>query len=150
MDEQIRIDYLFPANHIEVINGLVYVHGGGWTEVHRVRTADSPLPTTSFGVVVAILVPWAELNRPHGVAVWVEKADQKESSDEPQPLLRMETQMLVGQRIPRAGLGERVQIGFPAQYQFPAAGAYRVVAQVDDMPETRQWDFFVNDLITGA
>jgi len=70
-----EIELLLLANHVEGINGLLFVSGGGWTDFHRpVQPGQAP-PPSHFGIGVGVRVPWNETNRVHRLEVYIEDRD---------------------------------------------------------------------------
>ena len=64
MAETAAVDFVLMANHVEVVNGLLYVSGGGWTDHHRRLPPDgAPIPPSHLGIGVSVVVPWNEKNR---------------------------------------------------------------------------------------
>jgi uncharacterized protein DUF6941 len=141
MAETAAIDFVLMANHVEVVNGLLYVSGGGWTDHHRRLPPDgSPIPPSHLGIGVSVVVPWNETNRSHTLIVQIEDEDA-------QALIRIEGQLNVGRpaTLP-AGAIQPVFFGFPLDIPFPHAGGYRVVARVGEDGEPKMWPFRVHDL----
>jgi hypothetical protein len=61
---------LVLANHAEVPpNNLLYIAGGGWTEIGPEATA--------FAIAATIDVPWDETNRKHTLEITIVDADEK-------------------------------------------------------------------------
>ena len=55
----VNIDYLILADWAEVINGKIYVQGGGWTTIN----AREPLPVSrTIAIAVSPRVEWHETN----------------------------------------------------------------------------------------
>ncbi len=139
MIESVRLDFLLVANHVEVINGLIYVSGGGWTEHRRPVTPQGPA-LSHLGIGVSVLVPWTATNQPHTLKIVIEDEDAA-------PLLNIDGQINVGRpsTLP-AGSEQSVLLGFPLNILFPHAGTYRAVASVDEGGETKHWTFRVFDV----
>jgi len=74
MPDRPKIETLMMANHVEAINNLLYISGGGWTDHWRAIVNGQPVPSL-FGVAVTILVPWSATNAPHQLAIWFESGD---------------------------------------------------------------------------
>ena len=72
--ETTRIDVLIPANHAEAINGLLYLSGGGWTDVHRQIRGDN-IPINHFGIGMSVRIPWHETNEKHRFTLDVQNED---------------------------------------------------------------------------
>ena len=74
------IEMLTLANHVEAINGLLYLSGAGWNRVTR-RYPKGGVPTPhNFGIGVSVLVPWTEANRKHHLSLRIEDEDQHEQT----------------------------------------------------------------------
>jgi len=141
MAETAAVDFVLVANHVEVVNGLLYISGGGWTDHHRRLPSDgAPIPLSHLGIGVSVVVPWNETNRTHMLVVRIEDEDA-------QTLVRIEGQLNVGRpaALP-AGAIQPVFFGFPLDIPFPRAGGYRVVAQMGETGEPKAWPFRVHDL----
>ena len=139
MLESVSIDFLLVANHVEVVNGLLYVSGGGWTEHRRPVTPQGP-SLSHIGIGVSVLVPWTATNQQHTLTIVIEDEDAT-------PLLKIDGQINVG-RPPTLPVGaeQSVLLGFPLNIQFPHAGTYRAVAMIDEGGEARRWTFRVHDV----
>jgi hypothetical protein len=137
--ESVGVDFLLVANHVEVINGLLYVSGGGWTEHRRPLTPQGPA-LSHLGIGVGVLVPWTATNQPHTLQIVIEDEDAT-------PLLSIDGQINVGRppTLP-AGSEQSVLLGFPLNILFPHAGTYRAIAGVDEGGVSKHWTFRVVDL----
>ena len=71
--EKAQFELLCLANHVEAINGLLYMTGGGWTEHHRPPLQPNGSTTIShIGIAVMVRIPWNETNRPHRFQVEIQ------------------------------------------------------------------------------
>lgn len=134
-----EIELLTLANHVEAVNGLLYMMGAGWTDLWRqIPPQGGRIPPAHFGIGVAVLVPWNETNHRHHVAVRVENSDGRE-------LITAESEVDMG-RPPGSQPGQdfRAVLAINANVEFPGAGRYRVVASVGD--NQRCVTFRVNDV----
>ena len=69
--ERTSIDYLITGDFTEVVNGKLYIMGGGWD-----RFAPPAYPAQlRLGIATAIRVPYLEANIPHHFAVVLTKGD---------------------------------------------------------------------------
>ena len=66
-----NLGFLILADSSEAINGKVYALGAGWNEL---RLPSLPLEY-SFGIALAVDVPWSETNRPHALSLHVQGPD---------------------------------------------------------------------------
>jgi len=135
-----QIEMLTMANHAEAINGLLYLSGAGWDQVTRAYPEGGPVPTNHFGIGVSVLVPWVETNRRHHLAFWIE------SEDGGPPLMRAEGQLEVGRPagVPE-GSDSRAVLAVDANVEFPRAGGYRLVAEIQG--NRRTYGFRVVDQV---
>lgn len=133
-----QLETLLLANHVEAVNGLLYIAGGGWTDHWRTPTPEGPPPISNLGIGVGILVPWGETNRKHKIAIRVE------SEDGSPELVRIDGEFEVGRPpgIP-AGIDQRAVLGINANLQFPTSGGYRIVAECRE--STKSVSFRVHD-----
>jgi hypothetical protein len=131
------MEFLVIANHAEAKEGLLYLSGACWTDLWRSIQPGEPPPATHMGIGVAILVPWLETNRKHHLVIRLESEDGKD-------LARVEADLEVGRPpgIPE-GVDQRSVLALNGEFQFPAAGGYRVVAQVAG--DSRSVSFRVHD-----
>ncbi len=140
MSEQVRIDYLILANHVEAINGMLYISGGGWTEHYRQLSPDGSPPRSHLGLGVSAAIPWNETNTSHKISVQIE-------DDDANSILRADVTLNVG-RPPQLppGTEQHVVLALPADITFPHSGGYRVVVNLDDDSDMKQWSFTVHDI----
>lgn len=137
--ETVRIDMLLSANHAEAVNGLLYLTGGGWTDLHR-RIVGRQVPPSHFGVALSVRVPWNETNRLHRFVLDVQ--DDKATTT----IAHVEGEINV-ERLPQMtpGLAQHAVIAMNVDTIFPAPGGYRIVAMIDDDADTATWPFQVHD-----
>src|SRR5665213_3177253 len=68
-----EIENMILANHVEAVNGLLYISGGGWTDHWRPAATNPGQPVVShLGVGVTVLVPWIASGSPYPLSVPVE------------------------------------------------------------------------------
>ena len=141
----VRIETLLLANHVEAVNGLLYISGGGWTDLQRRVRPGEPPPVTHFGLGVSVLVPWTETNRPNRLEV------QIEDQDATAVVARLTAQFTVG-RPPTLPPGEdqHQALALGLDMVFPRPGGYRVVARLDGEADRRTWPFRIHDLPAGG
>lgn len=132
------IDLLTVANHAEAINGMLYLSGAGWTDLRRpIDPQGQPAPS-HFGIGVAVIVPWNETNRRSHLAIRIEDEDGK-------ILMSADGDLEVGRPpgLPK-GSDQRAVLAVDVNTQFPKAGGYRVVAEIDE--KSKSASFRVHDL----
>ena len=136
--ETTQIDALIVANHVEAINGLLYLSGGGWTDLHR-RILNGSVPPSHFGIGMAVRVPWHETNKKHRYIVEVQ------ADDTGQAIVHAEGDISVGQPPQLArGSVQHAIVAISIDMTFPKAGSYGIVATIDRKGETI-WTFRVHD-----
>jgi hypothetical protein len=137
--ERVRIDMLMPANHAEAVNGLLYLVGGGWTDLHR-RIVGGQAPPSHFGVALSVRVPWNATNQSHQFTVDIQNEDATVS------VAHVEGQINVG-RPPHLAPGslQHAAVAINIDTLFPAPGGYRILAALDEDTDTAAWPFTVHD-----
>ena len=133
-----KVEFIIVANHVEAVNGLLYLSGGGWMHQHRRRIpGEDRYAPNKLGIAVSVLVPWDETNQRHHLEVWVEDEDGTVYA-------RVEGDVEVGRPpgLP-AGADQRTVLGLNADIAYPRAGGYRVVARCGD--DTSTTSYFVHD-----
>jgi len=78
--------WVILADYAEIVNGKLYLVGGGWDAV----TLHRPDRAQQFGIAVALRVPWQETNQSHHVTVKVTDDDAKTT------LVKVEADLEVG------------------------------------------------------
>jgi hypothetical protein len=137
--ETTRIDVLIIANHAEAINGLLYLSGGGWTDLHRI-VQDGNAPVSHFGVGISVRIPWHETDDSHKFVLDIENEDATAV------IAHAEVQVKVGRppQLPRGAVQHAV-LAINVDTIFPAQGGYRVIAKIDDGKSIATWPFRVHD-----
>jgi len=139
MNENAIIEFLILANHIEAINGLLYISGGGWTDLSRGPIPDQGTLITHFGIGVSVLVPWEQTNREHSLSVAIEDGEGAPVIQGPPVPIN------VGRPANLApGNDQRVVMALGIDFAFPHQGTYRIVARLDDRDE-KTWTFHIHD-----
>lgn len=118
-----QIDYLILADWAEVINGKIYVQGGGWTTIN----AYEPLPVTrGIAIAVSPRVEWNETNVPHDLVIRILREEGQAE------LAKIEARFEVGRR---AGLPMGASQPHPLAVNLPLtfehAGEYEVRVAID-------------------
>lgn len=114
-----RIETLMLANHAESINGLLYVHGGGWS--HHWREPGTGARQSQFAVAATVLLAPGE--GPEGVPFVL-----RILSSQGEEVLRADG-MLQG---PPTADGQEVRTGIAmnANVVFPHEGPYTLNAEI--------------------
>ncbi len=118
-----QIDYLILADWAEVINGKIYVQGGGWTTI----TAREPVPVSrTIAIAVSPRVEWHETNTPHDLVIRILREEGQAE------LARIDARFEVGRS---AGLPQGSSQPHPMAVNLPLtferAGEYEVRASID-------------------
>jgi hypothetical protein len=140
--ERPQFELLCLANHVEAINGLLYMTGGGWTEHHRPPLQPNGQTTISHvGIAVMVRIPWNETNRPHRFQVEIQDLDGSS-------LMKVEGDLNVGrppQIVP--GTAQHACLAINGELVFPRAGSYVLRAVLNgDIATKRTWEFRVHDI----
>jgi len=140
LKEPVTIEALMLANHVEAVNGLLYMSGGGWTDHYRAVQPNGQAPVSHFGIGLSLRIPWNETNQPHHLNVRVENEDATII------IANIDTQINVG-RPPQLALGsiQHAVIGVSIDTMFPRAGGYRIVARIGEDGDSKTWPFRVHD-----
>jgi hypothetical protein len=130
-----EIEYVTVADHAEAINGKLYMHGGGWSDIVRPVGPDSQPAIVHFAIAASILVGWNETNRRFPLTITIVHEDGDE-------LAKIGAQVEAG-RPPgiTPGTDFRNFLAVQANIAFPKTGRYDVRAELDD--QTRQVTFRV-------
>lgn len=142
--ETTRIDVLILANHAEAINGLLYISGGGWTELHR-QIHGGRVPPSHFGIGISVRIPWNETNQPHTFLLEIQNDDATVQ------IARAEGEVNVGrppQLVP--GSVQHAVLAMNVDTVFPAPGGYRLIVTVDEGKAVGTWPFRVHDVHTAG
>ncbi len=119
----VNIDYLILADWAEVINGKIYVQGGGWTAIN----AREPLPVSrTIAIAVSPRVEWHETNQPHDLAIRIIREEGQAE------LARIDARFEVGRSagLPM-GSSQPHPIAVNLPLKFERAGEYEVRASID-------------------
>ena len=121
------IEYVTVANHVESINGLLYMLGAGWTEIRPPVDQEGRIGIAHFGIGISVLIGWNDTNQRFPVVVTITHEDGGE------PLIRAEGQIEQG-RPPGLAPGSdlRSVIAIGADVQFPRPGGYEVRVTMPD------------------
>jgi hypothetical protein len=58
-----NIETVLVANHAEVVNGLLYISGAGWTDLWRGPVNDQAPPITHFGMAITVSLDSKDLGQ---------------------------------------------------------------------------------------
>jgi hypothetical protein len=139
-----EIETLLLANHAEVVNGLLYVHGGGWSHHWRAVTAGAPTAPSQIAVAATFLLDPTERGgaQPFSIAIRDEAGEE---------VVRADGSFEVGRDEPRTRTPERRRLAFAANIgvAFPHEGRYTVTAEAMGNPPAVV-EFWVHDGPPGA
>ncbi len=142
MLESPEVETLILANHVEAVNGLLYISGGGWTDHWRPQPPVGSAPILShLGVAVTVVVPASAPPVPQQLSVTVE-------DDQGRQVAGMQTQL--NQARPPGlppGQAQRIALALTFNLVFPMAGEYRIVARLG-ISSPRELPFRVHDVAT--
>ena len=124
--DQSAVEWLILADEAEVVNGKLYMLGGGWD---RITAQTLPWPQ-HMAIAIAIRVPWMDTNRQTPVELAIMDEDGA-------PLSTIQGEFIVG-RPPQAVPGQplRSQIALKLDAALPRIGGYAVVCRLNGK-ETR-------------
>lgn len=134
------VDFLILADRAEVLNGKLYMMGGGWD---RLNISDFS-HQQNIGIAVGIQIPWHATNQQHSLVIRVESADSEE-------LFNAQIGFTAG-RPPtlKDAEAQRVILALSAALTIPTPGTYIVKTIVNDSPERSGQTFFHATLAAGA
>lgn len=129
IDNDIRptVDFALLADAVQVVQGKLYVLGGGWDTLF---VGGFPARHPTLGIGLRIRVPWSWTDRQ--VVVGVDIQDQDGARVLPTPPLKQ------GLRVARpTGVPEGSDVGISRSFTFnnltfPGEGAYSFVITLDD------------------
>ena len=121
--ESVGIEFLMLSDHAEVVNGKLYMMGGGYDRRY-ISDIKSPVTLTT---VVSVLVPWNLTNQNHSVKLRLETEDGTMLGQEVQGNLTVgrSAQAISGQMF-------RVMAVINFTLTLPHLGGYRVFATLDN------------------
>ena len=115
-----EIEWLILADEAEVVNGKLYMMGGGWDRI----TAQTLPWKQHMAIALAVRVPWTDTNRQTSVEIDLTDEDGN-------LLVNVKGEFVVGrpaQAIPGQSL--RSQIAIKLDGLLPKLGAYAVVCRL--------------------
>lgn len=130
-----EIEYVTVADHAEAINGKLYLHGGGWSDVVQPAGLEGQPGIVHFAIAASIIVGWNETNRRFPFVITIVHEDGDE-------IAKIVAQLEAG-RPPGITIGTdfRNILAVQANIAFPKTGRYDVRAELDG--QTRQVTFRV-------
>lgn len=140
--DKAQFELLCLANHVEAINGLLYMVGGGWTDHHRPPQQPNGQPTISHvGIAVMVRIPWNETNRPHRFLVEIQDLDGGS-------FMKVEGDLNIGRPpLLKPGTSQHACLAINAETVFQRTGAYVLRGVLNGDQETmRTWEFRVHDI----
>lgn len=129
--EAVSVEFIMLADHAEVMNGKLYMMGGGYDR-RFINDINSPV---TLVVVVSVSVPWNLTNQPHTVKIRVETEDGA-------VVVESQGDLTVGrsaEAIPGQLFRVMSVINFTAQ--LPQFGGYQVIAALSG-GESRSINFY--------
>lgn len=117
-----QLEYALLADHAEVVNGKLYLMGGGWDVL---QSRQEPVPLR-FAVALGVRVGWDETNRVIPVTVRVEDDDGA---------VHAQAQGTVSVGRPPTlppGWSQLAKLAVTFSIALPRFGGYRVVVEVGD------------------
>ena len=139
------VETLMLANHVEVANGLLYIHGGGWT--HHWRRPEIPgqdRQPSPLSAAISFVVPSKEADRPHPFVLAIHPPNEGEAE-----VVRVEGSFTV---TPRPGSTEEFHrncLGVNLSVVFPAEGRYVLSCEIPGQGR-REVVFWVHDQRQGT
>jgi hypothetical protein len=121
-NDRIRTEWIILADYAEVINGKLYLMGGGWDRL----TVNSGFPVTQqCGIAVSFRVPWSLTNQTHHFELEV-------ADDDGKSLVQADGYFEVA-RPPGSppGQPQRFQFSMNGPVQFEHPGGYVIIARSD-------------------
>ena len=127
-----RVDFIILADRAEVLNGKLYMMGGGWD---RITVVDFAQPT-NLGLAVAVNIPWNATNQQHNLAVRVETLDTTE-------LNTVQVGFTPGRPpVLRTAEAQRVIFALGQAITLPGPGTYTIKALLNDDVANQRTTYF--------
>jgi len=145
LNEQVAIESLLLANHVELADGRLYVSGGGWNTFHRLVPQGEGMVVNHLGVAVVVAIPWHQTNMKRDLILELRDEDAK-------IIASNQTHIDVGRPAGlRHGQIQYASLAWSLDLVFPHAGCYEVVARIEDVEGSeRRWTFQVQDIRLAA
>lgn len=124
-DPEVR--FLILADRAEVVNGKLYMMGGGWDQV---RVADFGR-AVSLGIALGVDVPWLAANRQHTWRLTIE-------SSEDVLLAEVEGTFVIGRPATlEYGTNQQVPLAVSLPLGIPGPGTYSIVVSLNGREAAR-------------
>jgi hypothetical protein len=122
-----KIQYALIADSAEIVNGKLYLMGGGWDHF---SARELPVQLR-LAVAVGIRIEWDETNIAHPLDIFIEDDDGKE-------LARVNGSMQVGRpsNLPQGGT-QLSQMAVTLPLRVDAWGGYRVRISAGEGPDSQ-------------
>lgn len=128
------IDFIILADRAEVLNGKLYMMGGGW---ERLNVRDFAQPQT-IGCALGVIVPWNATNQRHSLTLRIETEDRAEVAGS-----HVEAAFTTGRpALLEDAQPQRVTFAVGRTLILPGPGQYRVVVTLNDDQERQGTTFF--------
>lgn len=138
MNSPAKIDYLIVANHAEIINGMLYLMGGNFTDIIRPPIEPDSTIVNIFCAAISITIPSDSPNQLHNITV------QLKNRDEDKVVSEVKASFSISQPPNIAKETEQHAVGvIRFNPVFPSPGNYEVVAAVDSGGDSTGWRFRV-------
>lgn len=146
MNDRVSLDYLIVANHAEVMNGMLYLNGGGWSDLFRpIVSEPGVLYLNSFSVAISLSFPPELTNRQYHLVIRLEKLDDS------QVLAQNHSAITVGKPvIPAENTIPHVLVAATFNVVFPSPGSYRIFAEIEEGGDSKEYTFRVHDVKIGT
>lgn len=121
------IEFLILADAAQVVDGKLYLMGGGWTTL----TVESLPVQHRCGVAASLDVPWGETNQKHNVEIEV-------ATEDGQSLVKVAGQVEAGRPpgLPR-GQSQRALLAFEMSMNLEHLGTYAIITRVEGIESRR-------------
>ena len=139
--EDVGIEFIMLADSAEVINGKLYMMGGGYDR----RFIDNIKAPMQLSMVVSVLVPWSLTNQPHTVKLRIETEDGAVVGPEVQGNLTIgrSSQAIAGQLF-------RVMTVVNFNLPLPRFGGYKAIATLANGESKATTFYAVNSETTST
>jgi hypothetical protein len=124
---KVTVDYLILSDFAQVLQGKLYLMGGGWSRY----TPPSYPAQMQMGIAVGVRVPWLESNTPHQLTLVVRNDDDQTE------LVRLDAQLETGRPPGSRGEDQLVPMALNGQTVLQAPGDFVIVASIDGVEGKR-------------